>query len=463
MRKKFFWKIQPDQEHFEKLWEEAIFVFDTNILLDMYRAKKSTFNDIKKVLNKISDSIWLPYNVGDEYLNNRESTIQSEHSSFEDAIKCLEEWGEERVNFKRLKGKLDQVGRLIPKEIEELYTQQEQYFQEVQNVVQSFKEQIDQIEDDHLPDNEEKDEILEYLLTLFDGKVGEPLTSDDLDAVKKEGKERYENEIPPGYKDKGKEDNEYGDLIIWKQILNFAKEKDTSIILVSSDRKEDWWKIDKGVIKSPHPLLRKEFHEETKNNFWMYTLEAFLGYAKEKFNIEISKKSIEESGELSDLSPFERSIQPYFDNIKAVKEFASYLRRNTYEFDQPKDSLEEAINNIINILLSLDIEELTTFYSELTTLSSTKLTFESNDIEHLAHNLDLFSNSKAKKLERNINIIRVSISDYSQKELIEFYVKVSKKLTTLSQSNKELILNIFGELFLRDDPLLKLYYKNLPR
>lgn len=454
MKNKFFWRLQPDQEHFEKLWNDAIFVFDTNILLDMYRAKKSTFNDIKKVLDEVSERIWLPYNVGDEYFNNRKSTIQSERSSFENAIKRLEEWEEERLNFNLLKGKLNQVGRLIPKEIEELYSKQEQYFQEVKNVVQNFKNEIDQIEDDHLPDNEEKDEILEYLLTLFEGKVGDPLDPEDLSDIRKKGKDRYDKEIPPGYKDKGKKENEYGDLIIWNQIINFAKDKDTSIILVSSDRKEDWWEIDKGEIKAPHPLLRKEFHEETTKYFWIYTLEAFLGYAKDKFNIEISKKTIEESGELSDLSPFEKSIQPYFDNLSAVREFANYLSSQAYEVNQPKDSIELAVNNTINILLSLSLEDLTTFYSKLTTLRSEKTTISTLDIEDLVNSLSSVSNSEAKKLEQNINMIRVSVSNYSQKELIEFYIKVSSTLKTLSPDNKDLMLKIFGKLFWAEESLL---------
>jgi hypothetical protein len=51
------------------------------------------------------------------------------------------------------------------------------------------------------------------------------LTDVQLKSLALEGEERYKNEIPPGYRD-GKKDasrdpfRKYGDLIIWKQIIN---------------------------------------------------------------------------------------------------------------------------------------------------------------------------------------------------------------------------------------------------
>lgn len=53
-------------------------------------------------------------------------------------------------------------------------------------------------------------------------------------------RQRYENRVPPGYKDASKEDNRMGDLIIWKEILEYCREKHVKkAILLSRDSKED--------------------------------------------------------------------------------------------------------------------------------------------------------------------------------------------------------------------------------
>lgn len=53
-------------------------------------------------------------------------------------------------------------------------------------------------------------------------------------------RQRYENQVPPGYKDGVKEDNKMGDLIIWKEILDYCKENSIKkAVLLSRDSKQD--------------------------------------------------------------------------------------------------------------------------------------------------------------------------------------------------------------------------------
>ena len=86
-----------------------------------------------------------------------------------------------------------------------------------------------------------KDDILDKLLLLFDGKVGEGFDKSKISEIEKEGADRYKKKIPPGYKDNKKSNNNYGDLIIWKELLQYAKENSKGIIFITGDRKEDWW------------------------------------------------------------------------------------------------------------------------------------------------------------------------------------------------------------------------------
>jgi hypothetical protein len=52
-------------------------------------------------------------------------------------------------------------------------------------------------------------------------------------------KNRFKGRVPPGYKDGGKPENAFGDLIFWQEILEHAKDTPTVLVL-SNDKKVDW-------------------------------------------------------------------------------------------------------------------------------------------------------------------------------------------------------------------------------
>lgn len=56
----------------------------------------------------------------------------------------------------------------------------------------------------------------------------------------------------------------YGDLIVWKQVIQKSKKDKINIILVTDDLKEDWWLKINGKTIGPRFELIKEFHIETK-------------------------------------------------------------------------------------------------------------------------------------------------------------------------------------------------------
>jgi len=148
--------------------------------------------------------------------------------------------------------------------------------------------------------NAEADEILDKILTIFEGKVGAKLSQDEIDAIKKEGKERYEKSIPPGYMDDKKrkdqldDNNAYGDLIIWKQIIQYAKERSVGIVYVTHDQKEDWWNIVKGKTIGPRIELRREFTSETGQEFHMYSMNSFINTYNKMNEVPIDKSAIAE-------------------------------------------------------------------------------------------------------------------------------------------------------------------------
>ena len=55
---------------FETMWKEAVFVFDANVLLNVYRFSTSASRDLLKIMNRLNDRIWIPYQFAAEYHRN---------------------------------------------------------------------------------------------------------------------------------------------------------------------------------------------------------------------------------------------------------------------------------------------------------------------------------------------------------------------------------------------------------
>lgn len=79
-------------------------------------------------------------------------------------------------------------------------------------------------------------------------------------------------------------------MIIWKQIIKYAKDNQVGIIYVTHDQKEDWWNVIKGKTIGPRIELRKEFVDETNQEFHMYSMQSFIN----TYN-EINKNTIDKS------------------------------------------------------------------------------------------------------------------------------------------------------------------------
>ncbi|MHB0925092.1 MAG: PIN-like domain-containing protein, partial [Gallionellaceae bacterium] len=73
-----------------KVWKQALFVFDTNVLLNLYRYQSNTRDELLEVLNKLSGSIWIPHHVGLEFQRNRLKVIAEQNSRFNEVRRTIE-------------------------------------------------------------------------------------------------------------------------------------------------------------------------------------------------------------------------------------------------------------------------------------------------------------------------------------------------------------------------------------
>lgn len=265
----------------ERLWGEGLIVFDTNVLLSLYRRPEDFRNDFISVIRRLKDRVWIPHQVGYEFHEHR----------LEKAMRPVED-------VKAIKGKLQK----FKNEIEQEYGSNPYLDnKKINQAFNSFLSRLDKIVQTSLkscPDFLKEDGILTMLTELLEGKIGPAYQEKKLAEIYRIGGERYSNDVPPGYKDSKKTDGDrhrFGDLIIWMQIIEHAKTEAKDIIFVTDDKKEDWWEEYKGNLIGPRRELIREFCECANNqSIWFYTLERFLEYAKSKVHVSIKNKTIEE-------------------------------------------------------------------------------------------------------------------------------------------------------------------------
>src|SRR5262249_12009414 len=105
-------------------------------------------------------------------------------------------------------------------------------------------------------------------------------------------------------KDEGKPvaDERFGDAVLWLQTIAYAKEKNVPVILVTDERKEDWWHEAHGETLGPRPEMLQEFRKETGQPCYIYAPETFLERAMSHFQVAAEAperaKVIEEAGKV---------------------------------------------------------------------------------------------------------------------------------------------------------------------
>lgn len=281
MRNSFKEYYGLNSSELDKLWKEGIIVFDTNVLLSLYRRSHGVRDDFISMIKSLSDRIWIPYQVGYEFHEHR----------LEEAMRPIEA-------VRAIKGKLQKFENDFEQEYgNNPYLDKKK----IKIAFKAFSSKLDKMIQESLtscPEFLKEDRVLTVLTELFDGKTGPDYQEKMLTEIYMLGSERYSNKIPPGYKDAKKHEGDrhrFGDLIIWLQIIDHARVMAKDIIFVTDDKKEDWWEEYKDNRIGPRHELIREFREKTINQLiWFYTPDRFLKYAKSKVGVSVKSETIEE-------------------------------------------------------------------------------------------------------------------------------------------------------------------------
>lgn len=329
-------------EEFSELWKDASFVLDTNVLLNLYRYQKATRDALLNVLEQVSDRIWIPYQVALEYQRNRLKVI-----------------GEQQQRFTEVGGLVNKLTTNIESEFGKLqlesrhsYIDPKEFLNDLRNLTTGFTEKLKEQSQSSISVNS-KDDIREKLDSLLLGKIGPPPESQcALNEIVADGEQRYKARIPPGFNDISKDDGEseeftyggltykrkYGDLVVWKQIIDYTQTENVkNIIFVTDDGKDDWWyKVKSNGPKTigPRPELVDEIARlGNVEKFYMYNSEGFLRRAKEELDAEVTELAIEEVGEVAEDLRYSASKNVRQNDTQGKYEHSSLSNEGSATFD----------------------------------------------------------------------------------------------------------------------------------
>ena len=180
------------------------------------------------------------------------------------------------------------------------------------------------------------------------------------------GKADTSNNIPPGYRDTSKSkdeisyyiynqlhfEREYGDLMIWFQIMDHAKKDGLKhIIFVTDDDKRDWWWTKDKKKLGVRPELIEEIRSKSDISlFYMYSSESLMVNAKNYLRADIKDELIKQVGEISklDRKPFTLRSS---DSPQSTHGFVRQIFIKWLEEQYPSDIVEDIRGRFPSIVL----------------------------------------------------------------------------------------------------------------
>ena len=169
---------------------------------------------------------------------------------------------------------------------------------------------------------------------MFDGKVGASYSDSELSQVYETARKRFSDKIPPGFKDSEKpEPVRFGDYVGWRQILDFAVKNKVSVILITDDAKEDWWRREGSHTFGPRPELIVEFRNCCSGLFYMYSSYRFLEFSQKYFGGPVDPRAISELKERRESEPVAEAMK----SIAADQSPLAAIKPTAYISDPSRD------------------------------------------------------------------------------------------------------------------------------
>lgn len=266
-----------------------LIVFDSNFLLDILRLPTEIAEKYLEAIEKVKEHIFVPYLVGVEFnFNKKKIKIETQEylNIYQNKVKkvinekveytydqLLESLLEEKdINFLKNKNQkinaLDEIKKGIDSYHKLVLDEKEKLIESLcTNIVQRYSTDLDLLSN--------------RIVELIGQSVAPKLEQEFIKKVQEEGQKRYDNKIPLGFDDRDEKagklrrysdlvyDTQYGDYIIWEEILHKVAVEGNNIgkkiIFVTSDgnskEKHDIMYSVKGKKVGPYIQMVNELYE----------------------------------------------------------------------------------------------------------------------------------------------------------------------------------------------------------
>jgi predicted nucleic acid-binding protein len=204
----------------------ALVIPDTNVLLAPYRASTETLEAIRRTYQMLrsENRVLVPAQVAREFARNRLDLLAQAHKYVRDAKSVA------------INGKFDPPPILF---VTSEYKDARQQLDSASAALKAYRGALDKLSA-VIAGWHSTDPVLEVYAKIFDRDVVRELSIDEA-TLEEVRKTRYEARIPPGFRDKGKDDGGIGDLAIWLTILEAAAQNKRDAIFVTEETKVDWF------------------------------------------------------------------------------------------------------------------------------------------------------------------------------------------------------------------------------
>lgn len=325
---KKYGKIEEESLDIEdKDFQKSTIVFDTNILIKIYKLKEETREELFKILEnpKINKRLYIPYQILLEFFLKRKDLLKKA-DDFETKLS-------ERID-KNLKTNI--LTNICSEKkwtggFENYFLANEDICTELcelditehTNVIKSeYEEIISKYKKNKI--TLDKDPILDRLNKIFKDKIGEEISIEGYNEIKNEAIIRKWCESNfPGSQDSSKTNgNEYGDFIVWKDLVDNRFEH--GIIYVSEEKKSDW--ADKGKLKL---YLKIEYKKATNGKINIINLENFMKRVSPIYKVSLNDNILEDLAKVSKETENRKKIISKFNNLDTLLSSYFFINPST--------------------------------------------------------------------------------------------------------------------------------------
>lgn len=290
----------PTDEELSSALRTATVVVDTNVLFNLYRRSDSYRDDLFAVLERLGDRLFVPHQVVREYWRNRVDVIADRARGHDEVAEQVEQHLRATTTALRHWARSAVLGA---SETADLAARVEALGSELRTAVARHRPIAVE-----LAGGSATDPVLRRLEVLLDGRVGAALPAAGWEEAVRRGAERIGRRIPPGYCDleKGASDlpeGASGDYLVWSQAMAEAAGRGSDLVLVTDDRKEDWWLRHHRAVVGPRPELVAELEALSGARLFLLRTADLLQQAASAIGVRVGAESVEEA-RWSDWSPW---------------------------------------------------------------------------------------------------------------------------------------------------------------